>query len=476
MPKTNRAWTVVALILSLSMGALEATVVTTAMPTIVAQLGGIQHYAWVTTAYLLTSTVSVPIFGKLADTYGRKPILLFGIAVFLLGSIASGSATSMTQLIAFRAFQGLGAGSMQPMALTIVGDIFDVKERGKMQGVFGAVWGVSGLIGPLVGGLLVRHASWPWVFRINVPFGVLSALLVLTNLFETIEKKPHKLDFAGAAALILGVTALLAAASGTVPALPAGLLAAALLGLFLLIESRAAEPVLPLGLFKQPVLSVSSLAGAITGGAMFTIINFVPLLVQGVLHGSATEAGTAFAPMLVGWPIASAVAGRMLPITGFRPLIRLGLAIAAVSAVALRLLEQRYGLWALRGSTALFGVGMGFANTALLISVQTSVAWEQRGIATASTMFFRTIGGTIAVGVTGGVLARALASDPTVPPDAASQILRDRGQSLDPGVLAHVSEALAHGLDTIFTIVAAMATVAFIVSLWFPRTPTHAPA
>ena len=221
-PSTHRMLTVVGLVASLGMGALEATVVSTAMPSVVGDLGGIELYAWVTTAYLLASTVVVPIVGKLADIYGRKPLILIGIALFLAGSTASGLCQSMTQLILFRALQGLGAGIMQPMALTIVGDIFDLEERARMQGVFGAVWGVSGLVGPLLGGFIVKYLSWRWVFYINLPFGLIAAALISTQLWESVDKRHRKLDVLGAITCSgRGRRLLLLAAEGRLPRIAA---------------------------------------------------------------------------------------------------------------------------------------------------------------------------------------------------------------------------------------------------------------
>jgi EmrB/QacA subfamily drug resistance transporter len=473
MRKTHRPTAVVALILSLFMAALEATVVSTAMPTVVGDLGGIQIYSWVFTAYLLTSTVAVPIYGKLADLYGRKPIILFGIGLFLFGSLASGLSGSMAQLILFRAIQGLGAGAMQPMAITIVGDIFNLEERGKMQGLFGAAWAVAGLVGPMAGGVIVHYLSWHWIFFINIPFGIAAAILLVIALHESIEKKPHVLDIAGAALLTAAVTALLFATTGTsLPFTLAGLSASALLFvLFAAVEKRAPEPVLPFEIFKKPIISVSSVAGALIGGSMFATMTYVPLFVQGVLGGSPTEAGSAVTPMVIGWPLASAVAGRLIMKFGYRPLIRGGLGITAAASIGLALFANSTGdVWAARVATLFFGLGLGFANTALLIAVQTSVSWAQRGIVTASTMFVRTIGGLLAIGVAGGVLRVALARDPSIPPDAASQLLGpERGQHLDPVVVRHLGTALEDGVGTIFWIASGIACAAFFASLLFPR-------
>jgi EmrB/QacA subfamily drug resistance transporter len=473
MPKTHRPLTVIALMLSLFMGALEATVVSTAMPTVVGDLGGIQIFSWVFTAYLLTSTVTVPIYGKLADLYGRKPVILFGIVLFLIGSFASGESSSMTQLIVFRSIQGLGAGSMQPMAITIVGDIFNIEERGRMQGLFGGVWAVAGLLGPITGGLIVRYFSWHWIFFINIPFGIAAALLLIFALHESVEKKPHVLDISGAALLTVAITALLlAVTAGSTTLKLAGIAAfAVLFALFVVVERRAAEPILPFDVFRRPVIAVSSVAGAFMGGSMFVTMTYVPLFVQGVLGGTATSGGTAITPIVVGWPIASTIAGRIILKTGYRPLIRGGLGLTAASSVAMAALAGKdSSLWVFWITSGLFGVGLGLANTALLIAVQTSVDWAQRGIVTASTMFVRTMGGLLAVGVAGGVLATELARDPSIPPDAGSQLLGpDHGRSLDPEVVRHLGAALEQGVGTILWIASGIAVAGFIASLVFPK-------
>ncbi|WP_438018848.1 MDR family MFS transporter [Sorangium sp. So ce315] len=472
--KTHRGLTVVGLILSLAMAALESTVVATAMPTVIGDLGGIQQYAWVTTAYLLTSSVLVPVCGKLSDIYGRKPVILFGIAVFLIGSIASGAARSMPQLIAFRALQGAGAGAMQPMAMTISGDIFDLNERARIQGVFGAAWGLFGIIGPMLGGLIVHYLSWRWVFYINIPFGIAAAVLVATAFHERIDRRRHELDVLGAALLSAGVVALLLATGrlGGATTLIAAIASVVLFAAFFAVERRAPEPMIPLPLFRRPVMLISNVAGAIIGGAMMGTITFVPLFVQGVLRGSPTDAGGAIAPMLIGWPVASAIGGRLIPRVGFRPLIWAGLGCTALAGLALAIGGAHETPLMLRATTLVFGVGMGLSNVALLIAVQSSVAWDQRGIATASTMFSRLLGGVVAVGVMGGVLTAELAKDPSIPADAASRLLTAEGaRGLDPSIVQHLGEALTSGLTTVFWIIAAMGVVGFISALWFPRVP-----
>lgn len=482
--KTHRGLTVSALVLALAMAALEATVVATAMPTVTGELGGIEYYSWVTNAYLILSAITVPIFGKLADLYGRKPVLLFGIFVFLVGSAASGAAQSMPMLIAFRAFQGLGAGAMQPMPITILGDIFGIEERAKIQGFFGAAWGFFGLVGPLIGGVIVEHVSWRWVFYMNIPFGIAAAFLLASFFHEKVsrDKKPS-LDIAGAAIFTALVACLLLAAGGRNESTEALLIGAVvvLLGAFIFVERRAVEPMLPLALFKSRTIALASVINAAAGGCMFALLTYVPLYVQGVRHGTPTEAGSSIAPMLVAWPIASAIAGRIVTKAGFRALVRGGITLTALATLLLALFAKD-GPWALRIAAVLFGTGMGFANVSLIIAVQMSVSWEYRGVATASTMFFRIIGGTVAVGVMGGVIVTALAVDPTIPKDAASQLLSREGMAkIAPEIVDKIAGYLETGLGTVFWMIASLSAIAFFCALFFPNVrpasdPPDAPA
>src|SRR5436190_3961399 len=342
-----------------------------------------------------------------------------------------------------------------------------------MQGVFGAVWGVAGLIGPLLGGIIVKYLSWRWVFFINVPAGVAAAGLLMASLHENVEHRRHSLDWAGAGLLTIGLTALLVGVHGGHAAAIGLPLSALSLLLFVVIERRAPEPVLPLDLFRQRVMAVSTAAGALVGAGMISMVTYVPLYVQGVLGGSPTEAGSAITPMVIGWPIASAISGRVLPRVGFRPLVRWGLAISAVAAVALALLlRPGVSLHLPQVISALFGVGLGLANTALLIAVQTSVEWRQRGVATASTMFARTIGGTLAVGVLGALLSSSLLSDSSVPAGAADQLLGPaHGTGLDPRVIESLANSLQGGLSTVFWAIAAIAVASAVTTLFFPELP-----
>ena len=468
--KTHRPLTLTALILSMFMSAMEMTVVSTAMPTIVGDLGGIHLYSWVFTGYLLSSTVMVPIFGKLADLYGRKPILLLGMAVFLIGSIGCGLSNAMLPLVLFRAVQGIGAGAMQPIVMTVIGDIYTLEERAKVQGAISGIWGFAGLVGPIVGSVIVEFLSWHWIFFINVPFGLAAIVLLVRYLHEEVEKREEPLDYLGAAVLSCAILLLLAATSGVLDAW-ALLPAAVLVALFLVVEKRAAEPMLPLDLFTDKVIGLASAAGTLLGAAMLATTTYVPLFVQGVLGGSPADAAGAITPMVLGWPLSSLIAGRLLPRFGFRPFVVLGMGLNAAAAVALALLlEPGLPVRVVGALTFLFGLGMGFANPALIIAVQTAVDWKRRGVATASTMFFRTIGGTLAVGALGGILVGAIGDVPGVPPGAADELLGPaHGAQLPASLLRLLSAALASGLHTNFILIAAFACLALAFGLLFPR-------
>jgi EmrB/QacA subfamily drug resistance transporter len=468
MKRTSRPLTVVALLLGLFLAAMEMTVVSTAMPTVVAELGGLPLYAWAFAAYLLATTVSVPIWGKLADLRGRKPVLLAGVGLFLLGSFACGHAGAMATLIFWRAVQGLGAGAMQPVTFTIVGDLFDVHERGKMQGLFGAVWGLAGLAGPLVGGAIVHSVGWRWVFWVNLPFGLASAAVLAVAYHERPERHEHRLDVAGAALLSVAVVATLLAARSRgegLVAIPIAVVAAA--G-FLAMERRAKEPLLPLDLFRTRVVAIASVSGTLMGAAMLGTVTYVPLWVQSVLGLPPTSAGAAIAPMALGWPVASAISGRLMPRLGFRPLLRAGFATSAVAAIGAALtLRPGTPLVLVQAIMAGYGAGLGLANPPLLIAVQTSVPWSRRGVATASTLFFRTIGGTLSVGILGGVLAHALAGA-GARADLVEKLLGPERATLAPAVVAPLAGALQGAMAIVFAAGAVIACAAFVTVLAFP--------
>jgi EmrB/QacA subfamily drug resistance transporter len=452
------------------LSAMEATVVATVMPTVVAELRGIELYAWVSAAYLLTTAASIPLWGRGADLFGRKPMLFAGMAVFVGASVACGLATSLAALVAFRALQGIGAGALQPVTLTLIGDLYTVEERSRIQGLFGGVWALAAMVGPLLGGAITHVASWRWVFFLNLPFGAASAALLALFLHEPPRDLTRRvtLDLAGAALLVTAVVSLLLGVGGRLPAVMLPLSLASTVG-FLAWERRAADPILPLDLFESPVIAVSAVASALMGAVMMTSLTWLPLYAQALLRASPTEAGAVVAPMLVGWPVASVVSARLLRRLGARPLVRWGLALVFVSTLLVRgALAGDAGAWAMRAAMFVMGAGMGICNTALIIAVQDSVAWARRGVATASTVFFRTIGGTVAVGAFGALVATRLAG--RVP----EAVLRDligpeHGRHLAAATLAGASAQLREAIATVFTGLVAVGVGVAASGVAFPR-------
>ena len=372
MTKNAKIIVTIALMLGMFLAALDTTIVGTALPTIVGKLGGITLYSWVFSAYLLTSTTTVPIYGKLADLYGRKPIFLFGTALFLLGSIASGAAQTMVQLIIFRAVQGLGAGAVLPIVLTIIGDIFELEQRARLQGLFSGVWGISSVVGPAVGGLIVDHFDWRWVFYINIPFGLLSAFLLTIYLKENIERKKHSLDYIGTLTLTASIVALLFAClqGGTAWAwsswqsISLFAVAVVLLVLFLIQERRFAEPILPLTLFNNRMIAVASIGSVVLGVNMFALTTYIPLFIQGVKGGSATDAGIVLIPQLVSWPIASMLSGQIIIRYGYRFTAGLGTLLTAIGMGMVMFFNPQSSFPFIITAMILIGSGFGLASTA----------------------------------------------------------------------------------------------------------------
>lgn len=473
----HRPLTLAAILLALFMAAIEMTVVSTAMPTVVGDLGGVHFYAWVFTAYLLSSTITVPIFGKLADLYGRKPILMVGLVLFTSGSLACGLSGSMLQLVLFRALQGLGAGALQPITLTIIGDIYSLEERARVQGYTGAVWGISGLLGPMVGGYLTEWLSWHWIFYLNLPFGLLAGVLFLLFFHEAPQERARpRLDLLGGGLLAGGLFLLLVATENPGWGVWPFLGVAAIGWLFVRVEQRARDPILPPSLFARPIIASSSVATTLFGATVLATTSYIPLYLQVVEGASASEAGRAITPMVLGWPLFSAISGRVIPKLGFRLPIRVGFGGATLAACGLALLLGNGGSgFLLPALMFLLGAGLGFANTGLILSVQTSVAWEQRGVATASTMFFRTIGGAVAVAAVGSLLISRLSLVPGADAEIIDSFLGpEAGNGVASGLLQGLQGALAGALELGFWIVAAVTSLAFVVALFFPKDPITA--
>lgn len=455
------------------LAALEGTVVGTAMPTIVAALGGLAHYSWVFSAYLLTSTVTVPVWGKLSDLFGRRRLFQIGVAVFLVGSAACGFAQTMTQLIVSRAVQGVGAGALVPLAMTIIGDIFTLQERAKMQGLFSGVWGVSSVFGPLLGGFITDQLSWRWVFLVNLPVGIAAALIIGFGLIEPKREGRAAIDYAGAAVLTTAVTALLLILGDG--STPANLLntrnvllmvaVAALFVWFVKIERNAADPIVPLVLFRNRVVSVAIVIGFLAGIAMFAAITFVPLLAQGVLGTSATAAGSFLTPLMLAWVFSSIIGGRLLLRLGSRTLVLTGLVFMLGGFAALATFSKTTPRLVMVVELIFIGAGLGLTMLTLLIASQHSVPREQLGITTSLNQFSRSIGGALGVALLGAMLAAGLAEfsrDPNalVNPEARARIA--------PAELAALQGALQNTLRTIFWASAAVVGVALVAALRMP--------
>jgi EmrB/QacA subfamily drug resistance transporter len=398
------------------LAAMESTVVATAMPTVIASLGGIRIYSWAFSAFLVTSTVTMPIWGRLADQIGRRRAYLAGLALFLVGSALAGLSGSMEQLIAFRALQGLGAGSLISVGMTIVGDLYGVERRAKMQGYFSGVWGVASLVGPLVGGLLTDRVSWRWVFYINLPFGLLAAAAIAGSLRDESRDRPRaSFDFVGMAVFASAISALLVGlvdigAGESWRLGGAGLLALAvvLLVVFVIVERRVPEPVIPLALFKNPVLRAAALTGLLSGMAMFGAITYVPLYLQAVIGSTATQAGWVLTPFVLGWVVFSIVGARLVLRVGYRSVVLAGMVALVLAFVLLAGWDDTLSRAAAAWHVALAGVGMGLVFVPMLIAVQNSVTRSQLGSATSLTGFFRTMGGAVGVAVMGAALTHRL--------------------------------------------------------------------
>ncbi|HXL45690.1 MAG TPA: MDR family MFS transporter, partial [Candidatus Binatia bacterium] len=394
----------VGIMLSVFLAAMESTVVATAMPTVVRSLGGIQIYSWVFSGFLLTQTVTMPLWGRFSDLYGRRPVFLIGLATFLGGSALSGTAQSMAQLIVFRMVQGLGAGSLMTLGYTIIGELFGLERRAKLQGWISSVWGVAPLVGPWLGGVLSDHVSWRWVFYVNLPFGAIAMALIATALVE--EARPARrpvMDVAGVALFTAGVSALLL---GIVQAGRAGSwsgaavlspLALGLTGLvlFVVVERRAAEPIVPLRLFGSRMVIAAVVTRFLAGMAMFGAISFVPLFLQSVTGTTATGAGMVLTPFILGWVAMSVTSARLVLRVGYRAVVMTGMACLTGAFLLFARWSATLSHADAMRDVLLAGVGMGLVVVPMLIAVQSAVPRSDLGAATSMTQFFMSIGGAV---------------------------------------------------------------------------------
>ncbi|HEX9840381.1 MAG TPA: MDR family MFS transporter [Anaerolineales bacterium] len=461
------------IMLSLFLASMESTVVATAMPTIVGQLGGLEHYSWVFSAFLLASTTVVPLYGKLSDIYGRRKLYVFAMALFLIGSVWCGWANNMTQLIFARALQGIGAGGILPLAFILIGEMFSLEQRAKMQGLFSGVWGVSSIIGPLLGGFLVDQLSWRWIFYINVFPGLLAAALVAFAWRDQAHSHERPaVDYAGAALLTVSVVMLLLGLMGS--GIVSWILIAAAVVLFILllwVERRAADPILPLSLFRDRLFSTATAHGVLTGWALFGSVSFIPLFVQAVLGTSATQAGITITPMLLGWVTASIIGTRLMLTIGYRKLGLIGTAAFTVGAFLMSTARMNTSQISLMSFVALMGIGMGLSIPSFLIAVQTSVQRRQLGTATSTLQFSRSIGGTLGVSVMGAALSARLATNLSasgLDPELVRQLLDPL-----PGSQVVIAEAaraaMADAIHLVFVIAFVAAALAMVTVFFTPH-------
>jgi EmrB/QacA subfamily drug resistance transporter len=409
--RSDRGPVLIALMLSTGLVAIDSTIIATAVPSIVASLGGFSQFPWLFSVYLLAQAVTTPIYGKLADLFGRRPMMLLGIGLFLAGSILCGLAWSMPALIAFRAVQGLGAGAIQPMSMTITADLYSLAERARVQGYLASVWAMSAVVGPLLGGVFSEYVSWRWIFFVNLPLCLIAAWTLIRNFTERIARHRHRLDYLGAALLAGGCTLLiLGLLEGgqawrwrSVPGI--GTLAAgtALLVLFALVERRAAEPVLPLWVFRRRVLVAGSLVAVGVGAVLIGLTSYVPTFLQGVLGTGPLVAGFALAALTVGWPLTASLSGRVYLRVGFRTTAIIGAAVVVAGAALTTLLTARATVAEVGVICFLIGAGLGFVASPTLIAAQTTVGWTERGVVTGTNMFGRSIGSALGVALFGAV-------------------------------------------------------------------------
>jgi EmrB/QacA subfamily drug resistance transporter len=416
----DRGPILLALMVSTGLAALDSTILATAVPSIVSDLGDFAQFPWLFSIYLLAQAVSVPIYSKLADVIGRKPILMFGIALFLVGSLACGAAWSMPVLILARGLQGLGAGAILPMTITVAGDIYTVEERSKIQGYFASIWGISSVVGPALGGVFSQFASWRWVFFINLPLGLVAVYLLVRNFREKVEHRTHKLDIAGAALLTSALSLLiLATLEGgqawawdswiSIGCFTSG---GVLLAAFLVVETRASEPVLPLWTFSRRLLLTTSLASVGFGAALIGLTSYIPTYLERTLHVPPLVAGGALAAVMVGWPIAATFSGRFYLKIGFRNTAVIGVALIVIAAAGLVAFSAAPNLFIVAGFCLVAGLGFGLGSTPTVVAAQSSVPWSERGVVTGANQFTRAVGSAVGIAVFGAVANAVFSSAP----------------------------------------------------------------
>src|SRR4051812_39689962 len=479
--------------LVLLLAALDQTIVATALPTIVGDFGGLEHISWVVSAYLLGQTAVTPLYGKLGDLYGRKRVLQSAIVIFLVGSALCGAAQSLGMLIAFRAIQGLGGGGLIVLTMAAIGDVVPPRERGRYQGLFGAVFGVSSVVGPLLGGVFVDNLSWRWIFYVNVPIGLI-AFVVLGATLPAVASRAHpRIDYAGAALLgtALAAIVLVTSLGGNTWAwdspqiLAIGALAVILLAAFVLVERRAPEPVLPLRLFQNRVFAVGSAIGLIVGFALFGAVTFLPLFFQTVSGAGPTEAGLRLIPLVGGLLITSIASGQIISRVGrYKAFPIIGTALIVIGFLLLSTMDTKTGGLRAALDLLVLGLGLGCVMQVLVLAVQNAVGYADLGVATSGATMFRSIGGAIGTATFGAIFSHELSASLATSAGARADALAATGGRLSPTQLhalpppvrdAYLT-AFTDSLSTVFTVAAAIAALAFALSWLLPERPLRATA
>ena len=409
--RSERGPVLAAVMLSTALVAIDNTIIATAVPTVVRDVGGFSQFPWLFSIYLLAQAVTVPLYGRFADQVGRRPVMFLGIGLFLLGSVLCGLAWNMPVLIAARAVQGLGAGAVQPMSMTILGDLYTVAERARVQGYVASVWGAASVVGPALGGVFSQYLTWRWIFFVNLPVGAVAAWMLWRNFREDVPRRAHTIDYLGAATLSLGcsllILALLEGGTAWPWASPAGLLVPAagllLLTVFVLVERRCPEPVLPLWVFGRRVLLGGNLVALAVGVILIGLTSYVPTYVQGVLGTGPLVAGFAVAAVTLGWPISAGFSGRIYLRIGFRDTALIGTGVVLAGALGCAGLTAHSAVWQVAAGCFVIGVGLGLCSSPTVVAVQSVVGWDRRGVVTGTNMFSRSIGSAVGAAVFGAV-------------------------------------------------------------------------